>query len=342
MASLLQKLSLRRPVDKHGPRTLLVVNIGPDSAKCVLLSRTGRKVSIEGFAHVSVNLEHENIIKQICKKTGLKSKYCSVILKERDEQVRLLRVSSRSAEPDEIKRFVTESFGADKQYTSSYQFVGQGKDDSEKLLLAGLLKKEQSNRWHKEVEAAGAKPVSLGLESISLINLSLDLSVDDHLRAFLHIGEVGSILTVTQGKQLKFVHTFPHGNQCILESIMNGMELEQREARAVLEQRTENFDAYMDMEVVSWMHQIALSLDFAERDFGHAVESVTVYGDGAESEDVREMLAQQVYREINQPDMEELLKHKLSTSNIPENVNPFILPIIEGAEIMLGDLNNED
>jgi len=120
------------------------------------------------------------------------------------------------------------------------------------------------------------------------------------------------------------------------------MELEQREARAVLEQRTENFDAYMDMEVVSWMHQIALSLDFAERDFGHAVESVTVYGDGAESEDVREMLAQQVYREINQPDMEELLKHKLSTSNIPENVNPFILPIIEGAEIMLGDLNNED
>ena len=342
MASLLHKLSLGRPVDKHGPRTLLVVNIGPGYTKCVLLSRNGQKIAVEDITKISIDTDQEDLIKAICKETGLKSKYCSVIFKERDEQVRLLRLPSKISDPREINKFIIESFGAKVGFITSHQVVGSGKDDSEKLIMAGLLKKKKSLSLMKDVESAGCKPVSLGQEGISLINLSLDLSTDDHLRSFLYIGEISSILTVTLGRNLKFVHTFPHGKQCILESIMNGMELDEEAAEEVLVEGTENFDAYMDMEVISWMHQIALSLDFAERDCGQAVESVCAYGAGSSSKDVRDMLAQQTYRSILEPDLKTLFSKRLSITGVPENPVGFILPIIEGAEIMLGELNNAD
>ena len=340
MTSLLQKLSLGMPVDKFGPRILLVVNIGPETVKCVLLSRNGRKISVDSTKTVNIDTTKKNLLKTICKETGFKSKYCSVILKERDEQVRLLRMPSKFSEVQEINKFITESFGAEKGYISSYQVVGEGGTD--KLILAGLLKRDRSQELKEDVEAAGFKPVSLGQESISLINLSLDLSTDDQLRAFLHIGEISSILTVTQGDKLKFVHTFPHGHQCILESIMNGMELDADGATKILEVGTENFDAYMDMEVVSWMHQIALSLDFAERDFGLAVDNVCVYGPGAKSDDVRSMLGQQTYREVTKPNLKALFTDKFSITGADKVGDEYILPIIEGAEIMLGDLNNEN
>jgi len=118
--------------------------------------------------------------------------------------------------------------------------------------------------------------------------------------------------------------------------------LDDAEAEKAFCEGTKNFDAYMDVEVVSWMHQIALSLDFAERDFGQAVEGISVFGDGAKSADVREMLAEQSFRQIDQPDLKSLLESKFSMSYLPEDIDSYILPVIEGAEIMLGDLNNED
>jgi len=224
MTSLLHKLSLQKAADKHGPRSLLVANIGPYSVKCVLLSRTGQKVAIEDVATISIdNEDGESDFKEICKKSGLKSRYCSIILKERDEQVRLLRVPNKISSPSDVSKFIAETFGSEKESLSSYQFVGPGNDSSEKLMIAGLLNKEKSADLRKSVEVAGLKPVSLGLESVALINMAFDLSQDDTLRAFLYVGDISSILIVTKGQNLKFVRPFPHGKNCIVESLMNGL-----------------------------------------------------------------------------------------------------------------------
>jgi len=308
--ALLRNFRWHRTADRWGPRRLLVVDFADEGAAAVVVGRSGTAVHCLRSATLPALRLPEAVAGGAAlaelRRFAQDVQYVSALAAGEDSYVRLLNVPGRPGKAENVAQQVRQTLGVDEQFEVRHAVVRvqDGEGGGQFMVLAAAFRREGLEGLARAFGEAGFTPVSLSHRGVAAAGLAEALVPDTGGGAssgFLHVGSSFSMLLLYAEGALAIARQFRLGTDLVVQSLMESLNLDHDTAAKVLASGSVDVTANLSPAVKSWMHQIAISLDFMERRYGKRVETLHLLAGGAGARMLREILAASINRAVECP-----------------------------------------
>ncbi len=294
-----------------GPRQLVALDLGSGSTRVVVLSRRKQHVHWDAaFNWPCLNEDmtfgpNRKTLAEMFAEARIAAEYVSVITSSGGTLIRLINFPGRPPDGEMLLTQVRQALGVDDSYMVHCQIVQEltkekdGRDEF--AAFSAALPAARVNQVYDWVEGAGLKPVSMRASGTSMANLVREtkgLLKDGTGVGVLEIGHGSSMLFIFLGQDLVLARQFKLGSGVLVEHLRTSFELDEATAAKFFVSGSFDFSANIRPLIAPWLHQLAISLDFFERRYGRSVESVAVFGGGAQSKVMETLIAGHIRRPL--------------------------------------------
>ena len=196
---------------------------------------------------------------------------------------------------------VRQALGVDDGFVAQCQLLQELTKEAngreEFSVLAAALPAERVTRLREWLTENGIKPVSLRVAGIATANMVKDtpgMLEDGKGVGILELGYGSSMLLIFFGQELVLARQFKFGAAIIIEQLRTSFELDAETASKFYASGSFDFSANIRPLISPWLHQLGISLDFFERRFGKSVESLSIFGGGAQSKIVENLIGEHI------------------------------------------------
>ncbi len=340
LKNILRNFEWQRTADKFGPKRLLVFVINSESTRAVMFNRVGKKIEVEETL-ILPKWDPENIeqtIDAFRSDYGLEAHYCSVVVQNEKEQVRVLQIPRKELRQSNLDRNIYELMGIGNSHSLVYELEKTKKNTAMASVFAAAIPLENVEEIHHAVANAGYRPVSLVLSSTTVVNFLLCCFVKtDDYQSYFYIGDQTSTFIVFKDRVPILVRHFGIGFRNIITAICQEFGFDEDMALDTFLTNSFDFSSCMK-NFTSWFHQLGISLDYVERRLGHSMKKLHVFGMGAHSYVLRDVLQDQVRRSVVALDLG-LAFEQVVEGEAQENLDEFLPAVAEACNVMLGGLD---
>ncbi|MCK5835401.1 MAG: hypothetical protein KAG98_06690 [Lentisphaeria bacterium] len=345
LKKILSNFELKRSVDKFGPTVLLVLVINEECTKAIIGSRSKKNgFSIEQ-ALILPKLDiisGEEDVASFCSSYGLSAHYCSVVIQNGSEYIRVTDVSTANLtnNPVEIETSLKELFGVDENYSLVFDVIDTHKKLATSSILAVGMDLDLVEALYNQIQVAKKRPVKLMLSSASLSTYLMDHFIDEKgAFSFLYIGDLTSTFMIFQDGKLILIRHFDNGVNNILLTIQSEFGFDEEMAYDLFINNSFDYSLCLN-KFKSWFYQIGISLDYIERKNDLRITSLDLFGFGTTASIFKEVLSKAVKRTVTGVEVGELFSKFMDKDALEavDGVEDFIVGISECINIMSGGL----
>ena len=341
--ALLRNFRWHRTADRWGPRRLLVVDLADEGAAAVVMGRSGQAVQcvrsekMPGL-RLPALLAGDEAVAQL-RRFAEEAQYISVLMGGEESYVRLLNFPGRPGRDDAVAQQVRQTLGVDEQFDVCYAVMKtqEAENAAQFTVLAAAFRRDQVDHLATALTAAGFTPVSLMHRGVVAANLAETLTPGEghaQTSGFLHMGPSSCMLLLYAEGNLALARQFRMGSDLVVQSLMDSLKLDRDTAAKVLASGSFDVTANISPAVKSWMHQIAISLDFIERRYGKRIETLQLLSSGTGARVLREILVASIGRTVECPDLNERLGVAAAAADGAEPDDALWLALCEGRRVM--------
>ncbi len=311
MAGISRKIRIRRTADRLGPRQLMVLDLGGGSTRVAILNRSQQSVRWEKACQWPVLNDNftfgpeEKTLAAMLEAENISAEYASVITSSGGALIRLINFPGKPADREAMLAQVRQALGVDDSYLVQCQLLQEltkekdGRDEFS--VFAAALPATRVDRLRDWLGEAEVKPVSLRVSGIATANMvreTAGILKEGAGVGVLEIGHGSSMLLIFLGNELVLARQFKFGSGVLVDHLKTSFDLDTETAAKFYVSDSFDFSANIRPLIGPWLHQLAISLDFFERRHGKSVESVSVFGGGAQSRVVEGLISEHIRRPL--------------------------------------------
>ena len=345
LKNIASNFEFKRSADKFGPKVLLVLVINDDCTKAIIASRSKKDGFLIEQTLILMKLEISSgadTISSFCANYGLNAHYCSVVIQNGSEYIRVTDVSTGDLanKPIEIEKNLKELFGVDEKYSLIFDEIDTNKKLDTSSILAVGMDLDLVEKLYNQVLAAKKRPVKLMFSSATLSTYLMDHFIEDKTASsFLYIGDLTSTFMIFQEGRLILIRQFDNGINDILQSIQKEFGFDEEMAYDLFVNNSFDYSLCLK-KFTAWFYQIGISLDYIERKCDLRITTLNIFGIGVQANIFKEVLSKAVKRRVHGIETATLYSRFVTEDALKEieGVDDFIVGISECINIMSGGL----
>ncbi len=331
----------RKQADRRGPKKLLALELAPKESKAVVLSRSKNAIRWEKAVRLPAfdsETDGADLIEAARQLAG-RCCYLSIVSDHEDSLLRIVGFPGRPGAPEQIAQQVRQTLGVDDSYALTFDLVGSRQTTAkpEYSVLSCAMPKTSVGAYTRIAEKLRLQPVSLTVSGVALANLLQhvpDNLQNETAKAFLYLSKNSSDLLLYCERDLVVVRNFQLGEDHLLKTLMEQMDLDRDTAAKLYESDTIDI-ANETMPVLGpWLHQILISLDFCERRHGRPIKVLRVFGETLEANALHPVISSKIGRAVMSWSPDSIFNGIHVPNTIHSNYSSFLLPFCEALRLV--------
>ena len=306
-----QKFRMRRMADRLGPLELMLLDFGGSSTRVVVVRRKKQNVFWDkAYMWPKLNDDYTfgedgKSLADMLAADKLSIEYGSVITSSGGGIIRLINFPGRPGNLESLQVQVRQALGVDDSFVAQCQLLQELTKEAngreEFSVLSAALPAERVTYLQQWLLDNGIKPVSLrvaGIATANLVKHTPGLLEDGKGVGILELGYGSSMLLIFFGQELVLARQFKFGSGVIIEQLRTSFELDAETAAKFYISGSFDFSANIRPLISPWLHQLGISLDFFERRYGKSVAELSIFGGGAQSKIVEDLIGEHIRRPL--------------------------------------------
>lgn len=269
--------------DRHGPRRLIVVDVGDTEIRLIVVGRNGATCAF-GYPvtiphnDASTFFENPDFLSEVQKLSGI-TPYISVVVGGGKTMIRLMVLPGQPGSGAQLAQRVKQTLGVNEDYDVVHQIVD--KETDQYSVLATAIPRQIVDGLDQALTACRLTPVSLVHIGSALANLSaLGATTfnNEGNTAILHADMNSSILSVRVNQKNVLIRQLKQGLTPVFQSISESYGLDEDMTVKLFNSGSFDVSGQAAMSMSGWFHQVEMSLDFVSRRLGGRVDKLFLSG----------------------------------------------------------------